>query len=322
MAQYFGGIDVGGTKILTIIMNEDREIVGRSKTKTPVLASGEELVQLMVGELKTALDDAKIKKNLLKSLGATFPGPVDFETGWVKDAPNLGIQSYPLQQALMDALQIPVTLENDVNAGIYGELIAGAARGYQHVVGVYPGTGIGGGIIIDGHLYRGISGGAGEVGHMKVQLEGRLCGCGQRGCLEAMASKTAIAKELVHLAMTGKAQTILEKAGSDISAIKSKHIRQSIEAGEIHVQNVVEKAAYYLGVGLANLVNIFNPQLIVLGGGLIEKLDKWILPIAQQTMRDNAMPSLVQRVEIKVAQLEDDSVALGVAALGKEAANR
>ena len=157
---------------------------------------------------------------------------------------------------------------------------------------------------------------------MKIQLEGRLCGCGQRGCLEALASKTSLAKDLVHLAGTGKAPTIFEKAGTDIANIKSGLIKKSIEAGETEVQKLVEKAAWYLGVGLGNVVNIFNPELVILGGGLVEKLQPWMFPVAESTMREFAMPSLAAKVELKVAELGDDSVARGVAALAKEAVLR
>jgi glucokinase len=324
MAGLYAGIDLGGTKMLTTLLDESMEVVAQSKIKTPVITDGDRLVGLMIGEIRVALESIGKASGLkdLAALGVTFPGPVDFSTGYVKDTPNLGVRNFPLRTSLEAQLPCPVILENDVNAGVYGEYTAGVGKGYRHVVGLYPGTGIGGGIIIDGHLYRGASGGAGEIGHMIVQLEGRLCGCGQRGCLEAMASKTAIAKDLVHLAGTGKAPTIFQKAGTDINGIKSGLIKKSIQAGEEDVRQVVEKAAYYLGVGLGNVVNIFNPELVILGGGLIEKLESWIVPVAEATMRSHAMASLAQAVELKIAGLGDDSVSRGVAALAKEAVQR
>jgi len=149
----YAGIDLGGTKLLTVLLNESMEVVGKSKVKTPVLESGDDLVLLMIEQIEVALasENAGTLEDLV-SLGVTFPGPVDFTTGYVKDTPNLGVRDFPLRTSLEAKVPGIVVLENDVNAGIYGEFVAGAARGYKHVVGLYPGTGIGGGIIIDGHL--------------------------------------------------------------------------------------------------------------------------------------------------------------------------
>jgi glucokinase len=209
-------------------------------------------------------------------------------------------------------------LENDVNAGTYGELIAGAGKGYRHVIGLFPGTGLGGGLILDGRLFRGATGGAGEIGHMIIQVDGRRCGCGQYGCLEAMASRTALAKDLVALAATGGAPAIQKKAGSDFSRIKSGLIQSAWEDGEPAVVGLVDRAARHLGIGMANMVNVFNPQLIIIGGGLVEKLGAPYIQKAEQAMRDHAMARLVTIVEVKQAELGDDSTVIGAAALARE----
>jgi glucokinase len=187
--------------------------------------------------------------------------------------------------------------------------------GKKNVIGVYPGTGLGGGIIIDEKIYRGSNGFASEFGHMIVQIEGRLCGCGQRGCLEAMSSKTALAKELVQIAAAGKAPVLYELAGSDIKKIKSGVIKKSIEAGEAAVIEAVDSAAYYLGIGIANLINIFNPELVILGGGLMEKLEDHMFMNVVDSAKQHAMNGAVEKVEFALSSLKDLSVALGAAAL-------
>jgi glucokinase len=170
-------------------------------------------------------------------------------------------------------------------------------------------------MILDGRLYRGVSGGAGEMGHMIIQSGGRLCGCGRYGCLETLASKTALAKDLVQLAATGKAPSILEKVGSDYTLVKSSHIKKAIEAGEEAVIDLVNRAADFLGIGMANYVNIFNPELIILGGGLIEKLGDRFVARAEASMRANGMPVLLKDVEVAQASLGDDTVIVGAAML-------
>lgn len=318
MAGLVAGIDLGGTKMLTAILDEEGRILGKHKVPTPRLSGGEDLVALIASEIEAACQEAGVLDRP-GAIGVTVPGTVDLERGYLMETPNLGIWDFPLKDRLQEELGTRVIMENDVNAGMYGEFVFGAARGYRHIVAIYPGTGVGGGIIIDGRLYRGVSGSAGEIGHMKIQVEGKLCGCGQRGCLEAMASKTAIAKDLAHLALTGRAPSILEKAGTDFDKIKSGMIKKSIQAGESAVLELVERAAWYLGIGIANIVNIFNPQLVVLGGGLMGKLNKWMLPVTEKALQENAMPFLLKQVKLVAAELGDDSVALGVGVLAREA---
>src|SRR5690606_4731552 len=171
MAGYVAGIDLGGTKMLTVLLDESAKAAGKHKVSTPVLAGGDELVDLIASEIELAFADAEVDSadRKLAALGVTVPGTVDLKSGYVMQTPNLGVSNYPLREKLESKLGSRVFLENDVNAGMYGEFVAGAARGYKNIVAVYPGTGVGGGIIVDGRLYRGASGAAGEIGHMKIQ---------------------------------------------------------------------------------------------------------------------------------------------------------
>ena len=310
------GFDMGGTKMLAVVLNDEYEPCGRAKVRTPVAAGNKQMLEAIADLVWEALEDSGDAPSDVAAMGIAVPGPIDRAKGRVISMPNVDMHDYGLRDALQERIEIPVVLENDVNAGTYGELVAGAARGARHVIGIFPGTGVGGGVIIDGRLYRGRTGSAGEFGHMIVDAGGRRCGCGKYGCLEAVSSKTAIAKELVHLAQNGQAPTVLEKAGTDIARIKSGLIKKAMDAGESAVIEVVERAAWYLGVGLGSLVDIFDPDLVIVGGGLVEKLGKRYLGPVEASMREHSM--IDSDVSLVAASLGDDSVIVGSASLARQ----
>lgn len=310
------GFDMGGTKMLAVVLDGEYRELARAKVRTPVGAGNKETLAAIVETIRDALEEAKTDPADVSSIGIAVPGPIDRSEGRVIHMPNVAMDDYPLRDKLRKAIDIPVVLENDVNAGTYGEFVGGAARKARHVVGVFPGTGVGGGIIIDGNLYRGRTGSAGEVGHMIVAAGGPRCGCGKYGCLEAVASKTAIAKDLVHLAQNGHAPTVLEKAGTDIALIKSSVIKKAMDAGEKRVVEAVNRAAWYLGVGLGSLVDIFDPDVVIVGGGLVEKLGTAYLKPIEASMREHSM--IDSDVTLAAATLGDDSVVIGAAALALE----
>ncbi|MFW6289157.1 MAG: ROK family protein [Spirochaetota bacterium] len=311
------GFDMGGTKMLSVVLDDEYKEKGRAKMRTPIGAGNEKTLSAIADLVSEALDDADTEATEVVAIGIAVPGPIDRERGHVIRMPNAGMHDFALRDELEKKVGIPVVLENDVNAGTYGEYVAGAAKGCDNVIGVFPGTGVGGGIIIGGKLYRGRTGSAGEVGHMIIDAGGRRCGCGKHGCLEALSSKTAIAKELVHLALNGQAPTVLSKAGTDIGKIKSSVIEKAMDAGEKAVIEVVERAAWYLGVGLGSLVDIFDPDVIVVGGGLVEKLGKRYLKPIEASMREHSM--IKSDVELVAASLGDDSVIIGAGALAWQA---
>ncbi len=321
-AKYWVGGDLGGTKLLVGLFDDSLKLVGVVKAKTPAVSQGDGIKDLIIQLIKQVLSENLPEGEQLAGICVAVPGPLDLKDGLVLDTPNIGFKNYPLRKHLKEAFKCPVLLENDVNAGIYGEFRAGVALGFNNVVGVYPGSGVGGGMILDGHLYRGARGSAGEVGHMRVQDGGRLCGCGRYGCLETLASKNALARDLVALAATGKAPTIYESAGTDFAKIRSGLIKKSINAGETEVINLVKRLAHYLGIGLANCVNILDPEVVVLGGGLMEKLADDIVPGAEKSMREHAMVGMVKNVKVLVATLGDNSSITGCAWLAKEAGGK
>lgn len=308
------GFDLGGTKMLAAVVGEDGVVLAREKAPTNVVGN-DAVLAAIIDTTREAINAAGINLQEVASMGIAVPGPIDIERGIVLQTPNVGITQLALADLLRREFGFPVRLENDVNAGLWGEYVAGAARGFSHIIGIFPGTGIGGGLILGGHLYRGKKGGAGEIGHITVQSDGRRCGCGNHGCLETVASKTAIARDLAILAMNGQSQVLVEAEATDIRKIKSGLIAKALRAGDPGVAEIVDQAAEFLGIGMATAVNLFDPELIVLGGGLMEKLGERILPIAEATMRARAMPRLVEGVVVRVAELGDDAVILGAADL-------
>ena len=313
--RVYAGIDIGGTKMMCAVF-EKNTIIGRYKQNTNVSEGRDAMVKRLEKTVEKALEDAEVPPKELLGIGVGCPGPLDKSTGTIVDAANLGFDELPVKETLVKAFSVPVVVENDVSVGTYGEFKEGAAQGYRHVLGVFPGTGLGGGIIIDGRLYTGASGNAGEIGHMIMQLDGPLCGCGQYGCYEALASKTALAKDAVTMTFVGKAPDTFQAAGTDFSNFKSKIFKKGfLKDGDETVARIVRRGARFLGIGMGNLVNIFNPERIVLGGGLVEKLGKPYIEIAEAAMRETAMPTLLEDVTVAEALLGDDAIVIGAAAL-------
>jgi glucokinase len=231
----------------------------------------------------------------------------------------MGFKDYKLGAELSGLFGAPAVRENDVQAGVYGELRAGALRGKMNAVGVFVGTGIGGGIVIDGKLYRGATGSAGEVGHMILHEGGAACGCGNYGCLEALASRTAMAKDAVAQAATGKAPALYSLVGSDIRKCRSSVLFDAIEGGDKSVKKAVDRAAAWLGVGLANLVHVLNPEAIVVGGGVVMRFGQKFLERAVASMEEHLMPGLSGTAEILLSELGDLAVPTGAACVALEA---
>lgn len=319
MDKYIMGFDMGATKMLCGVLDDTYEVVVKNKTRTKGFGN-DEIFSTICRCIDECLEKLPAKAPRPEGLGIACPGPIDEANGVVHSAPNVGVENFPLRRLLEERYKIPVHLENDVNAGVYGELVAGAARGKRQVIGLFPGTGLGGGIIIDGKLYGGATGGAGEIGHMTVQTDGRICGCGGYGCLEALASRSAIAKDAVAAAAGGDAPTLYAEVGTDLKKVTSGVLKRSVDGGDVAVKKIVERAAYFLGIGMANCVNIFNPELIVIGGGLVEKFGAEYLGVAERVMRERAMPSLAATVVVAASKLGDYATVVGAAARLAEAA--
>jgi glucokinase len=309
------GVDLGGTKMLAALYDGAFTLVAERKEKTKGQAGPQAVLDRLQQLISDTLKDAGVSLKNLDGLGLGVPGPVNIETGAVLSAPNLGWRNLSLQGLLERACHCPVRVYNDVDAGTYGEYRFGAGRQKRCVIGLFPGTGIGGGCIYEGKIFSGTQHSCFEVGHLRVVPEGRLCGCGRRGCLEAHASRLAIAADVAAAAYRGQAPALLKLAGTELRDIKSRTLAKAIAAGDQAVEEIVRRAARQLGLTAAGLVNLLAPDVIILGGGLVEALGELYLEEVRSAVERRAMPLLGDTVKIRVAQLGDHATALGAAAL-------
>ena len=322
MADFHIGFDLGGTKMLAGVVGPGYQVLSKTKRKSQTQAGAEAVYADIVATLKDALAQAGKSAQDIGAVGMSVPGILDRKKGTVVRAPNLGFHNFPLASRLEAEFGCPIILENDVNAGVWGEFVAGAAQGHQHVLGVFPGTGIGGGLILNGELYAGFGGNAGEIGHMILQLEGPLCGCGNRGCVEGLASRTAMGKEAAGLIANGTLTGVYAENGADLKAISSKFFSQGLKEGNPHIVAIIDRAADLLGTHLGGCLNLLNPELVLLGGGLVEKLGDYYIQRVEKAMRASAWEFVADDAVVKAAILGDEAGILGASDLAKRAAQR
>jgi glucokinase len=317
MPEQFLGFDLGGTKMIAGVVSAEHQVSSKVKRKSLTQEGAETVYNDIVATITDVLRESGQQASEITALGMAVPGIIDRKRGVIVRAPNMGFYDFPLVDRLRAEFGFPVVLENDVNAGVWGEYVAGAARGYQHILGVFPGTGIGGGIVINGQLYSGAGGNAGEIGHMIVQLDGPLCGCGQRGCIEALASRAAMSKEAAGLVAGGTLTGVYAENGADIKAISSKFFSQGLKEDNQHVKAIIDRAADLLGVHIGGCINLLNPQLVLVGGGLVEKLGDYYLKRVDKAMRRTAWAFVAEDAEMKAATLGDNASLIGSADLAR-----
>lgn len=322
MSQFYIGFDLGGTKMIAGVVDQDHKVLAKVKRKSLTQEGSETVFEDIKTCISEVLTEAGITADQVGGIGMAVPGILNRKEGTVVRAPNLGFKDFPLSKRLKSLFQIPVYLENDVNAGVWGEYVAGAAQGYQHVLGVYPGTGIGGGLIINGDLYAGAGGNAGEIGHMVFQLEGPLCGCGQRGHIEALASRSAMGKEAAGLIANGTLSGDYGQGGADLKTISSKFFAQGLKEKNPHITAIIDRAAALLGTHIGGCINLLNPELVLIGGGLVEKLGDYYLKAVEKAMRASAWAFIAQDTQVKAAVLEDNGALIGAADLAKKGLNK
>lgn len=312
MSNLSMGIDLGGTKILALVMDQDNTVLARSKTPTQVELGMEGIAAQMREAGEAALGEAEGTWEDVAEIGIAVPTSVDPDSGDVLHAPALGWKNQPARQCFRDVFGKEIFLENDVNCGILAESRAGAARGAQTAVGYFVGTGLGGGIIIDGKLRRGPRGVAGELGHEIVRHGGKRCGCGHRGCIEAYASKTAFCREFDRLvSKKGRKSCLTKMVGKDLSSIRSKVLAKAYRDGDKVVCRVLNDGARMLGVACANMYAVLSPDCIVLGGGVMEALGEDLMPYVWKGLRKHLFGIGPDEVELKLSELGDDAVPLG-----------
>ena len=308
------GFDLGGTKMLAAVYDRDFKLLGKKRKPTKGHEGSEAGVERVLGVITKALDDAEVSASRIAGIGIGAPGPLDVVDGVVLDTPNLGWKNVPIQKELEKEFDCPAVLMNDVDAGVYGESQFGAAKNARCVVGLFPGTGIGGGCVIDGEIFRGSRLSCFEVGHMRVVPDGPRCGCGRRGCLEAVASRLTISSHAAAAAYRGQAPHLKEAIGTDVSDIKSGALSASIKAGDKAIEDIVRAAARHLGTAAGSLVNLLNPDVILLGGGLVEALPELYSEVVYTAAQKRSMACYRDTFKVKVASLGDYASVQGAAA--------
>jgi glucokinase len=311
--QYVIALDLGGTKLAAGIVTDTYEITARQYLPTQADKGVESVVEQIISAITWLCDYQAVDCSCLSVISIAACGSVDMRRGIIVFSPNLpGWRNIPLVDLVQERLGVRVTLINDANAAALGEYHLGAGRGIVNLLYLSLGTGIGGAIIIDGNLYTGASGGAGETGHMTINTEGPICSCGNRGCLETLASGTAITREAVERLKCGERSSLTEVVGGDLKGITAEKVALAASRGDPLASDVIHQAAYYLGMGMVNLVNLLNPDIIVVGGGVAD-MGELLLGPARKLVREKAFPGLADVVSIVRGQLGDDAGILGAA---------
>lgn len=314
MKKYSIGIDLGGTKILIgLVEKESGKVVSHIKKKTKKEKGPENIVRKMVEGVEELLEESGKSFTEISSIGIGSAGQIDRKNGIIIGAPNLDCYNLNLKEILQDKFYIPVFVGNDVEVATIGEQKFGAGKGCADFVCVFVGTGIGSAIVKNGHIIYGATGTAGELGHIIVDLNGRPCACGAHGCLEAYASRSAIETRIEGALKKGRKSCISEYL-EEGKAITSSMIRKSIEREDELVTQCVSEASEYLSGGLASVINLINPELIILGGGLIEAVDYFYKQTIKKA-KSKSLPVPAEKIRFSKTILGDYSGVIGAALL-------
>ncbi|GAB4575923.1 MAG: ROK family protein [Anaerolineae bacterium] len=317
--KHYLGVDLGGTKILAAVVTGKGKVLAETKRPTPGQEGPDAVLDRIAEAASNAVQKAGLKLGDIAAMGIGSPGVVDSRTGVVRFAPNLAHwDEVPLGRKLSKKLGLPVAVGNDVDVATFGEYALGAGKGAKSLAGIFPGTGIGGALILDGKLLMGARGSAAEIGHMTLLADGPLCGCGRRGCAEAVASRTALERDLWMAIRFGRKTVLTDMIRGD-GRIRSGALARAAEAGDVLVLETLYRTGHYLGLLAGSIANLIDPERIVFGGGLIEACAQWLMPIITATAQEHFINRLdVDKVRIEVAELGDYAGVLGAAMLARD----
>jgi glucokinase len=316
--NFIVGVDLGGTKILAGVFDSKLQPLGATKFSTKAQRGPDAVLERVARCVMDAIDECDLDRKQIRGVGIGAPGVVDPEHGEVIFAPNLEWKDVGLVKALEKQIDLPVFLENDCHVcmlGVYEQELKSKPR---NVVGIFIGTGIGGGLIINGELFTGAHHTAGELGHMVLDVNGPKCSCGNKGCFEVLASRLAIFRAIQSAIKNGAKSELTEMLGDDLKDLRSGDIRKAIRRGDKVVEKIVEDAAEYIGIAVANLVNLLNPEVVVLGGGVMEALSDEMMPHIIKSAKAHIMPGLFKNVEIIPSKLGDNAGITGAAVLARD----
>ncbi len=315
------GFDLGGTKMLAVVFDEKFEVLGRKRRKTREKTRDGVQLERVADTIRMALEDAGADESAVQGIGVGCPGPLDLKKGVILEAPNLGWKNVELKDYFGEQFDCPAEICNDVDAGVFGEYIRGAGKGARCVLGVFPGTGIGGGCVYEGKIFRGSRASCMEVGFIQMATEGPAAGVGPVGTLEGLASRLWVSAEAAKAVYRGKAPNLAKLAGTDLSSIRSGTLSKAIEAGDTIIEEIVGLAAQQVGRAIGSLVNVLAPDIVVVGGGLAEAMPELYLSETRKGAKRNVLPSLKDCFEIRIAKLGDNAAVIGAAAWVRQQTN-
>jgi len=315
--KYIVGVDLGGTAIkVGVVPYDGGKVLGMRSMPTNSDHGAKFVVDRMVEMIRGSMQDAAREESIPEDgfigIGLGSPGPLDRKTGTVIETPNLGWRNFPLRDLISNSTGLEAELDNDANCATIGEWWMGAGQGVNTLVGVTLGTGIGGGIVLDGRVFHGVADVAGEVGHMTIDSTGRKCKCGNYGCLEAYASGPAIAARAIEGLETGDTSLLPSLVNDDLSRITAETVYEAIVAGDLYAKEVMRETARFLGAGLANLINILNPGMVVISGGVTRAGEHLFEPLRAQ-IRRRAFRHAEESCQIVSTQLEGMAGVIGAA---------
>ncbi len=314
--MYKLGIDLGGTNIVAGVVDENYKIVATAKRKTNCPRPAEEIVEDMAAVALEAIANAKLSVEDIESAGVGSPGSINPTDGIVVYANNLGFFDLPLSNLLKEKTGIDFYLDNDANAAAYGEFLAGAGKGTNDFVMITLGTGVGGGVIIGGKMLTGSNYAGAELGHTVIDINGQMCNCGRQGCWEAYASATALIRQTKQAMIKYPESAMWKIADGNIDAVNGLTAFDAMRQGDEAGKAVVDKYIYYISVGLANNINIFQPEIICIGGGISKEGDNIIIPLQKIVDGENYARLIPKKAVVKAAELGNDAGIIGAAYLG------
>ena len=318
--MYYIGVDLGGTNIAIGIVDEEKKIVLKGSTPTNPARDGELIIKDMAALAEKLLKDAKIALAEVAYVGIASPGVANCETGMVEYANNLPFKDFPIAKLFKKYLPVKeVFVANDANAAALGEAYAGAAKGSRNSVMITLGTGVGGGIIIDGKIYSGFNHAAGELGHIVIRQGGRLCSCGRRGCWEAYSSATALSAMTKEKVLECKAQVIPSIMIDEYEAngrVSARTAFAAMKQGDAAGAEVVDKYISHLACGLSNIINIFQPEVLIIGGGVCNEREYLLNPLMEKVEHEQYTRSSDKKTKVVIAELGNDAGIIGAACLG------
>ncbi|MBQ3916001.1 MAG: ROK family glucokinase [Ruminococcus sp.] len=314
--KYYVGIDLGGTNIVAGVVDEEYNIIAKASTKTNCPRPEKEIADDMARMALEAVKNAKLTIDDIEWIGVGTPGIANSATGIIEYSNNLGFKDTPMVKYIQETIDKPVFIENDANAAAYGEFVAGAAKGAKNAVCITLGTGVGGGIIIDGKIYAGSNFAGAEIGHTVIEVDGVQCSCGRKGCFEAYSSATGLIR-MTKESMAQNPDSIMNQMAEDKGKVTARTSFDCMRAGDKYAKAVVDKYIKYLAAGITNTINIFQPDVLCIGGGVCNEGDPLLLPVKELVKNEVYTRNSEKNTEIVIAKLGNDAGIIGAAFLGR-----